>query len=345
MNSGKRRVMNSKGASNRRTARRRLFLKITKFSEFGIFIFIVLLVIIVSLRSPYFFTLKNFNDILLDISILFIVATGQMLVILAKGLDLSVGAGVAFVGMVVALIVSNNWGIPPAVSIVIGMGCGLACGAFNGLIVSKGRVSPVITTLGTMSIFRGLAFVVSGGAWVDAVEMPESFKLIARGNILKIPNLIFFMILVFALFYYFLNYTKTGRYIYAAGSNPSACKIIGVSVEKITLLTYSISGMLFGLGGVLWVSRYASAQSDSAMGFEFVTIAACVIGGVNIAGGSGTLPGLFLGVLLLGIIINALNLVRISPFLKLAFQGLVILIAVITNVIVEKRVLNTILSK
>lgn len=322
---------------NKKPWNKNLLLIFVKFRELGILIFIILLVLIVSLRSPYFLTLSNLNVILLDISILFIVAVGQMVVLLSKNLDLSVGSGVALVGMIVAMTVSKNWNIQPVVAILMGVGYGLFFGALNGVVISKGKVSPVITTLGTMSIYRGLAFMISGGAWVDAVEMPESFKLIARGKILGIPNLIFFMIVIFIIFYYLLNHTRIGRQIYAVGSNREASKMVGISTDKITFLVYSLSGILFGLGGVLWVSRYASAQSDSAMGFEFQTIAACVIGGVNIAGGSGTLPGLLMAVLFLGIINNALNLVRISPFLKLAVQGLVILIAVITDVLIKRR--------
>jgi rhamnose transport system permease protein len=219
----------------------------------------------------------------------------------------------------------------------MGVGIGLALGAFNGILVTKGRVPPIIATLGTLSIYRGLVFAISGGAWVDAAEMPESFKLLARGSILGIPNLVFFAAAVALIFYYFLNHTRTGREIYAVGSNPLAAQVGGIRVDRILFLVFLLSGLLYGMAGVLWVSRYASAQSDSAVGFELQTVAASVVGGVNIFGGSGTIPGVLLGSLLLGVIINALNLVRISPFWKLAVQGLVILLAVVSDALISRR--------
>jgi rhamnose transport system permease protein len=233
--------------------------------------------------------------------------------------------------------VSSNWGLPPLLALLMGIGLGIVLGSFNGLVVTRGRVPPIIATLGTLSIYRGLTFVVSRGAWVDAAEMPDSFKWLARGTTLWVPNLVLFAAIVAIVFYYFLNHTRTGREIYAVGSNPDAARVAGIPVDRIVFLVYVLSGALSGMAGVLWVSRYASAQSDSAMGFELQTVAAAVIGGVNIFGGSGTIPGVLLGSLLLGIIINALNLVRISPFWKLAVQGLVILLAVVSDALISRR--------
>jgi len=279
----------------------------------------------------------NFRDILLDTAVLIVVAIGQTMVILTRSIDLSVGSGLALSGMIVGMTVSSNWSLSPLVALLMGLGIGIVLGAFNGLVVTKGGVPPIIATLGTLSIYRGLTFVVSGGAWVDAAEMPESFKWLARGSTLWVPNLVLFAALVAIVAYYFLNHTRTGREIYAVGSNPDAARVAGIPVNRIVFLVYVLSGVLFGMAGVLWVSRYASAQSDSAMGFELQTVAAAVVGGVNIFGGSGTIPGVLLGSLLLGIIINALNLVRISPFWKLAVQGLVILLAVVSDALISRR--------
>lgn len=324
-------------SSTDQTARRSLFSLVAGVRETGIFAFIVLLIVVVSLRSPYFLTVENFRDILLDIAALSIVAIGQTMVILTRSIDLSVASGLALSGMIVGMTVSSNWGLPPLVALLMGIGIGIALGGFNGLLVTKGRVPPIIATLGTLSIYRGLTFVVSGGAWVDAAEMPDSFKWLARGTTLWVPNLVLFAALVAIVFYYFLNHTRAGREIYAVGSNPDAARVAGIPVDRIVFLVYVLSGVLFGMAGVLWVSRYASAQSDSAMGFELQTVAAAVIGGVNIFGGSGTIPGVLLGSLLLGIIINALNLVRISPFWKLAVQGLIILLAVVSDALISRR--------
>jgi rhamnose transport system permease protein len=324
-------------SSTDQTARRSLFSLVAGVRETGIFAFIVLLIVVVSLRSPYFLTVENFRDILLDIAALSIVAIGQTMVILTRSIDLSVASGLALSGMVVGMTVSSNWGLPPLLALLMGIGLGIVLGSFNGLVVTRGRVPPIIATLGTLSIYRGLTFVVSRGAWVDAAEMPDSFKWLARGTTLWVPNLVLFAAIVAIVFYYFLNHTRTGREIYAVGSNPDAARVAGIPVDRIVFLVYVLSGALSGMAGVLWVSRYASAQSDSAMGFELQTVAAAVIGGVNIFGGSGTIPGVLLGSLLLGIIINALNLVRISPFWKLAVQGLVILLAVVSDALISRR--------
>lgn len=320
-----------------RQERFNLLLLVTRFREIGIFVFIIFLIAMVSLRSPYFLRVDNFIDILLDTATLIIVAIGQTMVILTRSIDLSVASGLALSGMIVGMTVSSHWGLPPLLTLLMGMGLGIALGGFNGLLVTKGRVPPIIATLATMGIYRGLVFAVSGGAWVDCSELPKSFLQLSKGTVLGIPNLILFAVAVTIIFYYFLNHTRTGREIYAIGSNPDGARVMGIPVDRILFLVHVLSGMLYGGAGVLWVSRYASAQSDSAMGFELQTVAAAVIGGVNIFGGSGTIPGVLLGSLLLGIIINALNLVRISPFWKLAVQGLIILLAVVSDALISRR--------
>lgn len=309
--------------------------------EIVLSVLIGILIAFVTLRSPYFLTLSNFKNILLDSSILMIVAIGQMMVIITAGIDLSVASTLAFSGMAVGLIVSHNWGIHPLLAVLMGLGIGLVLGSLNGFLISKTGIPPIIATIAAMIIWRGFTYVISGGAWVDASEMPDSFKQLARGTILGIPNLIFIVIIVALIFYYFLGHTRTGRQIYAFGSNPDGVRFVGINITKINFLVYMFSGMLAGMGGVLWVSRYASAQSNSATGLELLTVAACVIGGVFIFGGSGSITGVLLGSLLLSIITNALNQVKVSPFWKLAIQGAIILIAVITDSIISQRVERT----
>jgi len=317
--------------------RRGLLLLFAGVREMGIGVFIVLLVVAVSLRSPYFLTVNNFTDILMDIAILTIVAIGETLVILSRSIDLSVASTLALSGMIVGMTISEHQGIPPAVVLLMGLVIGAVLGSVNGLLVAKGRIPPIIATLGTLSIYRGLVFAISGGAWVDAHEMPRSFVYMSKSKILGIPNLVFIAIIVAIIFYYLLNHTRTGREVYAVGSNPAAARVVGIRVNRILFLVYLLSGTLAGMAGVLWISRYASAQSDTAVGFELQAITAAVVGGVNIFGGSGTLPGVVLGSLLMGIIVNALNLIRISPFWKLAVQGLIILLAVVSDAVMSRR--------
>jgi rhamnose transport system permease protein len=304
---------------------------IFKRREFGIFLIIISLVIIVSIKNPRFLSLGNIEDIFLYISILSFIAIGQMMVIITGGIDLSVGSILAFSGMSVGMLMMKYTWIHPIILILIGAAIGLILGFINGLIVGKGKVPPIITTLGTMAIFRGLVLVVSGSQWVDSHEMTRGFKLIARGKILGINNLIFIAIVFAIIFYYFLDHTRKGREIYAYGGNKEAARFVGINAEKVNFLVFSISGALAGFGGVLWVSRFATAQSGTATGVEILVIAACIIGGVSIFGGVGTILGVLLGSLLLGIILNSLELIGVSAFWKLAIQGFVMLVAVIID--------------
>jgi len=189
-----------------------------------------------------------------------------------------------------------------------------------------------------MNAYRGLTYIISGGRWVSAHQMPAAFKAIATGKILGINNLVFISIVIYIIFYYFLNYTRTGRKIYAVGSNPESAKVSGINNERILFMVYAVMGALAGLAGVLWVSKYASAQGDTASGYEMNVIAACVLGGVSIDGGSGKVPGVLLGALLFGMLENALPMINVSPFWQKALQGVIILIAVIVNVLVKRSV-------
>jgi rhamnose transport system permease protein len=167
--------------------------------------------------------------------------------------------------------------------------------------------------------------------------MPDSFKGIATGSILGINTLIFIAIVIYIIFYYFINYTRTGRQIYAVGSNVASAKISGINTKKTLLLVYTLMGALSGLAGVLWVSKFASAQGDTATGYELSVIAACVLGGVSVAGGYGKVSGLLVGALLLGILNNALPLINVSPFWQNAIQGCIILVAILMNAYVKRR--------
>lgn len=313
-------------------------LGIAKFRELGLLGFMIILAVFVQLRNPSFLTLENLNDMIKNTAILSILAVGMMLVIITRGIDLSIGATLALAGMISALAVSSNTHISPVLAILLGTAVGVVCGAIIGFLISKTSILPIIATLGMMNVFRGLTFMVSNGRWVSANQMPASFKAIATGKILGINTLIFIAIVIYVAFFYFINYTRTGRQIYAVGSNPDSAKISGIDNEKILWMVYTIMGALAGLAGVLWVSKFASAQGDTAMGYEMNVIAACVLGGVNIAGGSGKISGIILGSLLLGILNNALPLINVSPFWQQAIQGVIILTAVIINALVKRSV-------
>jgi rhamnose transport system permease protein len=311
---------------------------IARFREAGISVFIILLVGAVTLRNPSFLTLDNSTDILLNISILAIVALGQTMVILTHGIDLSVSSTIGLVAMMVSFVVKQNQGISMIPVVLLGLALGAVLGTFNGLIIAYGKVPPIIATLGTLSIYRGLVFYYSQGTWINSFELPEKFKLLSKGTALGLPNMVVIAIVVAVIVYYFLNFTRTGREIFAVGSNPDAAQFAGIRKDRIIFLVYVLSGLAAGLAAVLWASRFESAQTNTALGFELQTVAAAVVGGVSISGGVGTVPGVLLGALLLGIIQNALTIVRISPFWQLAAQGLLILIAVVTDKWILSRV-------
>jgi rhamnose transport system permease protein len=314
-----------------RSGLKSLLWSLARFREAGLIVFILLLVALVTLRNPAFLTADNFQDILLNISILVIAALAQTMVIITHGIDLSISSMIGLVAMMIAFVVKQNPEIPVGLAVLLGLALGSVLGSFNGIIITFGRVPPIIATLGTLSIYRGLVFYYSQGTWINSFELPQAFKLLSKGTPLGLPNMVIIAILVAIIVYYFLNHTRTGREIYAVGSNPEAAQFVGIRKDRIIFLVYVLSGLLAGLAAVLWASRFESAQTNTAIGFELQTVAASVVGGVSISGGVGTVPGVLLGALLLGIIQNALTIVRISPFWQLAAQGLLILIAVVTD--------------
>lgn len=311
---------------------------ISKFREVGLLGFIVLLSIAVQIRNPSFLALENISDMATNTAILSILAVGMMLVIVTRGIDLSIGAILALSGMTAALTVGAFPDLHPALVIMLGTAVGWISGLVVGFLVAKVGILPIIATLGMMNVFRGLTYMISGGKWVSAHQMPSSFKGIATGSFLGVNNLILIAIVIYLVAYYFIQHTRTGRQIYAVGSNPDSAQISGIKSKRIIWLVYAIMGSLAGLAGVLWVSKFASAQGDTASGYELSVIAACVLGGVSIAGGSGKISGILLGSILFGILNNALPLINVSPFWQMGIQGGVILIAILVNAFVKRGV-------
>ena len=316
---------------------RKLLRGFSKFRELGLVFFIAVLSIAVQVRNHEFLTLNNMGNLFTNTAILGILAVGMMLVLLTGGIDLSIGATIAFSGMVSALTVKAYPGIPPLALVLEGSLIGAAIGLVVGVLIARFSILPIIASLGMMNVIRGMTYLVSGGAWVSAYQMPDSFKKMATGRFLGINNLIVIALAVYVIFFYFINYTKTGRRIYAVGSNREASEIIGLPAKQIVTLVYVLMGFLAGLAGVLWVSKFASAQGDTASGYEMNVIASCVLGGVSVSGGRGKVAGLVLGVILFGILANALPLVNVSPFWQQAIQGFVILAAIITNIIIKRN--------
>ena len=315
----------------------KFFSKIARTRELAILALMIMIMAGVSMRTSAFFTLNNFTDILLDISMVSIVAIGQMLVMITTGIDISVGSILAVSAMSVGSIVRANPEVGPFAAIIIGILIGIALGSFNGFVITFMKIPPIITTLGTLSFFRGLVYIISGGTWVMAHQLPDSIKEFSMQTTFGLPFLILFALFLGILFYFFVNRIPIGRQIYALGCNYTAAVLAGIRVKLVNFMVYVISGSLAGIAGVMWLSRYAIAANGTATGFELQTVAACVIGGVSVFGGSGTIPGVFMGAFFIGMINNAINLIGISEFWKQAFYGLAIILAVITDAIINNR--------
>jgi len=314
-----------------------IFSKIASFRETSLVVVIILISTAISLRTSSFLTKENILDILINISLLSIVAIGQMTVILTGGIDLSIESVIGLVAMAIGFFMKNNPTVEPFLMLPFGLLIGLGLGLINGLLIAFGRVPPIIATLSTQGIYRGAILILSKGKWVNAYELPVEFIALTKNFMLGMPNLIWFALIIAITAYYFFNHTKTGRSIFAVGCNRVGAEMVGIRVRKVLFLIYIISGSLAGITGTLWVSRQAAAYNDSAIGYGMQTVAACVLGGVSIFGGSGSIPGLLLGALLLGIVSVSMLLINISPFWQTAVYGLLILTAIIFDAIFSRR--------
>lgn len=292
---------------------------------------IAVLMALIALRFAGFVAPSNLANVFNDTAPLIILALGQMVVILTRCIDLSVAANLALTGMAVAMLNVAMPGLPIPIIIAVAITLGAIMGAINGILVWKLSIPPIVVTLGTMTIFRGTIFLISDGQWVNAHEMSESFTGFPRAAALGLPVLSWAAILTVIVFAVMMARTALGRSIFAVGGNPEAAVYTGIDVGKTQFKAFVISGALAGLTGYLWVARYAVAYVDIAGGFELEVVAACVIGGISIAGGIGSVGGAVLGAIFLGVVKNALPVVNISPFWQLAISGSAILIAVAFN--------------
>jgi len=285
----------------------------------------------VTFAFPGFATPRSVAGLLDDTAILIMLALGQMLVIMGRGIDLSIAANLALCGMMAALF-NRAWpGMGVAPVIALSLIAGGLLGACNGLLVWKLRLPPIVVTLGTMSIYRGAIYLLSRGAWVNENEMSREFLAFPRGEFLGVSVLSWISLAVAAAFVFAMQRSKAARDLYAAGGNPEAANYSGIDPGRMQFLAYTICGAIAGVCGYLWVARFAVAYTDIALGFELSVIAACLIGGVAISGGTGTAAGVVLGCLFIGIIRSSLPLVGISVFWQMFINGAVILVAVLLS--------------
>src|SRR6266481_3225137 len=275
----------------------RLFRLVNRVRELGLLIVLLLIILIVGIQAPRFLSIDNFEQILLSIAILAIVAVGETLVVLTRNVDLSVGSMVGVTAFVTAYFFKQLPDINLLLGILLGCALGLVLGMVNGLIVSFGRVPAIVATLGTLYVYRGLVFIVSANttSQVNASDVPASYLALATTQIFGIPALILIAAVIAVIVGYFLHASHTGRQLYAVGSNPEAAKMIGIRGGRLVFAAFAASGLLCGLAGVLWGARFGTIDSTNATGLELAVIAAVVVGGVNIFGGSGTILGVMMG--------------------------------------------------
>ena len=296
-------------------------------SVIGLLIF----TIIISFLSDRFLTSANMFNVLRQTSINAIIAAGMTFVIISGGIDLSVGSNFAFSGAVGAYMIAS--GQPLIIAILVALGVGVAIGMANGFFISKFNLQPFIVTLAMMTIFRGLTLVLTQGKPISTgyEKKGEIFSNIGNSYTFGIPNPILIMIVVFAISYFILRHTTIGRYVYAIGGNQEATKLSGVSIIKVKVIVYGVSGLFAAMAGLIITARLSSAQPTAGTGYELDAIAAVVLGGTSLAGGIGSVLGTVIGALIIGILNNALNLLNVSSYFQLLAKGLVILIAVLLD--------------
>jgi rhamnose transport system permease protein len=298
---------------------------------------LAVMVAIVTVRAPVFLSAGSLDTLVTDGSILAMMALVQMCALITGGIDLSIAANMALVGMVTALVSRAHPEMAVALTIAISLALGLVLGAINALLIAIVRMPPIVVTLGTMSLYRGAVFLVSGGTWVNAHELGDGYLAFPTSRTLGLAHICWIAAAVILAGHVFLNHTAKGRALYALGGNRSAARYVGIDESRVLLRVYCLIGAVSGLAGYLWVARYAVAYTETALGFELQTIAACVIGGVSTAGGKGRVLGCLLGAAFLVIILNSLPMIDVSPFWQMAISGAAILAAIIVNSTREGR--------
>ena len=305
------------------------FLK--KFAIVGVLLALVLFFTIV---TDSFLTTKNLLNVARQVAMLGISAVGMTCVILTSGIDLSVGSVMAITNIAGSMMMVNA-GIPIFPAMILTLLIAALIGLINGLLVAYVRVPALITTLAMMTILRGLSFVLCDG--MPVWGLPKAFKKFGQGYVGVIPIPVIIMILVFIAGWFFLNRTKTGRYIYGLGGNKEAVRLSGVNTAKIQTLVFVISSLLTGLAGIILLSRINTGQPKIGTGYEMDVITAVVLGGVSIMGGEGSLLGVFIGVLITGVLSNGMILIDVSEYYQQITKGLVLLLAVVFDTLAKRK--------
>lgn len=288
---------------------------------------LLVIVIIISMASPVFLQLNNLMNIIVQVAVIAIIASGATFIILTGGIDLSVGAVMAFSGVLAAGVMRGTGSV--FLAIVTCIGVSILFGVFTGVLVTFGKIPSFVATLGTMSIARGLSFVFTGGKPISG--FPDSFRFMGAGSVFGIPMMFITTIILYILLNFVLKKTPFGRITLALGSNEEATKLTGIRTRKYKIYVYTLAGVLTGIASLMYLGRINSGHPNSGQGYELDAIAAVVIGGTSLSGGKGTILGTIIGALIMGVIRNGLNLLNIDPYFQSVVLGVVIILAVLID--------------
>lgn len=298
---------------------------VNTIKKYAIVLVLIGLIIMFSIISPVFFTASNLINIFVQQSYVIIAAIGLAFVMISGGIDLSIGYQMSLVSIITSM--SMMWfNLPIPVAILIGLFTGVILGVFNGLASNKLKVHPLIITLGTMTIYQGLSYIISKSNPIFG--LPAEFKFIGQGYIGPIPFSVILMVIVALTASFILNKTYFGRFVYAVGGNEEASRLAGIQIERMKLIIFAICGFFVAISAIILVARAGSATSATGVGTEFTAITAAVLGGISFKGGSGKIWGVIIGVLILGVLSNGMQIVGLGTYPQYVAKGLVLLAAV-----------------
>lgn len=298
--------------------------KRTGIFTYGILIFLIALFVILSFSSPYFFTIGNLTTVLRQVAVVGIITVSMTMIILTGGIDLSVGSMLGLCAVILAKLMVQ--GTNMILAIIITLIVGIVLGLFNGFLINEINISPLISTLGTMTIFSGVTYILTGGEGIFG--FPSQFSFIGQGYVWKVPVPIIILVIVYIFGFFALNNTRYGRYLYGIGANEKASILSGVNVKKVKYIAYAMSGLLSSLASVVMLSRVNSALPNLGSGLEFDVVTAVVLGGISVNGGEGKLQGVVIGLLIIAILSNGMVLLGVGNYFQTVVKGLVLLIAV-----------------
>jgi rhamnose transport system permease protein len=323
--------------SGGRTGSAALAERVFRIRESGIVVVLAVFVAVTAGVQHRFLSETNIQFVLIDTTVFALLALGETMVVISRNVDLSIGSVLGLSAYASSNLFGSHPGIPIPLVFLTGLGIGLACGVVNGIMVAAGRVPSLVVTLATLYIIRGIDILLFSGKQVVEAELPSAFLQIPKATIGGIPDLAIAVAVVIGIGAYYLRAYRSGRDLYAIGSNPEAARLAGIPVGKRVFTAFAVSGAIAGVAGVLWAAQYGTIDSSAGTGYELQVISAVVVGGVAIFGGSGTVVGAALGALLLSTITTALYVLGISPFWDQAIWGFLLILAITLDQTITTR--------